>query len=332
MDTGSPAGNGGAGPGRLRDMTEPQAPDDAIEETAIRWFVTLRDGDASDADRARHAEWLATSPLHRAQWREVCQLWSGLDQLAPAGRDRPRPAWARGRAVALAASLLLACAGAWSLAPPGLFADERSGIGERRTVALADGSTVELGTGSALSIRFGGTERRVVLHRGQGYFAVAPEADRPFVVEAGGGTVTAVGTAFDVRVDGGEPRVDVAVAEGVVAVSAGPGTAVRIGPGQGVHYGYGAVAAPVAVDLAEATAWRGDRLVFHDRPLGQVVRDLERYRWGRILVLDPALAATPVTGVFNAGRTDAALDTIARTLPVRLIRVTGLLAIITRAD
>ncbi|WP_170216313.1 FecR family protein [Allostella humosa] len=309
----------------------PQSPAEAIEEDAIAWFVLLRDTDASRDDRARHAAWLAASPAHRAAWQDVGALWGGMDALAPANQNRPPPPRRRHRAAALAACLLLACVGAWAVAPPGLFADERSGVGQRRTVSLADGSSVELGTASALSVHFDGSERRVVLHRGQGYFMVAPEADRPFVVEAAGGRVTAVGTEFDVKIidDDSRPSVAVAVAEGVVAVSAGrDGRSVRVGAGQGLRYGAALIGPPGAVDIAEATAWRSDRLVFHERPLGQVVRDLERYRWGRILILDPALAAIPVTGVFNARRTDAALDTIAATLPVRVVRVTDLLAIV----
>ncbi|BBK37175.1 iron dicitrate transporter FecR [Allostella sp. ATCC 35155] len=310
-------------------MTGPCPAPAAPDEAAVAWFVRLRDPAADDAARREHGEWLAADPRHLRAWREVEALWSGLDGLAPQRSAPPVRRGPRWRAMALAASIAIACAGAWALAPVGLFADLRSGIGERSRMRLADGSDVELGSSSALSVRYDAAARRVVLHRGEAFFSVVSGDPRPFVVEAADARVTVVGTRFDVKVEDG---VRVAVVEGVVTLSGGRAGPVRLVAGTGARFSAGTPSAPSPIDLDEATAWRDGRLVFQDRPLGQVVRDLERHRWGRILVLDDAVAGLPVTGSFQAARGDAALDTIAATLPVRIVRVTDLLTLILRAD
>src|SRR5690349_16515735 len=133
---------------------------DTIDDAAIAWFVRLRDEQVSEADRAAFAAWRRADPAHEQAWRELEAIWGALDQLAPpklatpatavsAPRRRPRPLW---QPLAAAAMLLLAVTASLRLQPPGLFADHRTAIGERRTIALADGSRVELGPGSAIDV------------------------------------------------------------------------------------------------------------------------------------------------------------------------------------
>jgi transmembrane sensor len=88
--------------------------------------------------------------------------------------------------------------------------------GERRSITLADGSTVDLNARSKLRIEFSSAERRVELLDGQALFQVAKDKQRPFIVHSGDATVRAVGTQFDVyRKDSGTT---ITVLEGRVAV------------------------------------------------------------------------------------------------------------------
>ncbi|SMF13590.1 FecR family protein [Tistlia consotensis] len=308
-----------------------------VDEAAVAWFARLRDPEASAAERAACAAWLAADPAHRAAWSEVDALWHGLDGLeadfAALPTDRPARPARRPLAVAAAIALLLllaATAGLWTLQPPGfaagLLADAQTGLGERRRIALPDGSSVVLAAASALSTDFEDGRRRVTLLRGEAFFSVAPHPDRPFVVEAGAGSVTVVGTAFDVALRG--RGTSVSVASGRVAVTPEAGPPVRLSPGQGLRYGPEGAGAPYPVAAADIGAWREGRLVFEAAPLAEVLHDLERYRRGRILVTDPAIAALPVTGVFDTRRPEAALETIARSLPVRLLYLTDLLVLV----
>jgi transmembrane sensor len=328
----------------MRDPMTGQDPSGADEE-AVAWFVLLRDEAATAEDRARFDAWLQADPRHCAAWQEVEALWRGMDCLQPrpetlpgpgsrasARRHRPATRW---RQLAAAAVLLLAvAAGTWLALPQGyavaLLADHRTATAELKTLKLPDGSTVALGPTSALSVAFDGAARRVVLHRGQGYFSVTPDPDRPFIVEAAGGRITVVGTSFDVKIGGGEAIV--AVASGLVDVAAGAGAPVRLSPGQSVRYTNSEIGPTLAVDRADVGSWRDRRLVFLGAPLGEVLRDLERYRRGQILVLDDAIAALPVSGVFDTSRPDAALNAIARTLPVKLTIVADLVVVIRPRD
>ncbi|MNT57483.1 fec operon regulator FecR [compost metagenome] len=96
-----------------------------------------------------------------------------------------------------------------------------------------------------------------------------------------------------------------------------------------VRYGRGGVSSPQVADLETVQAWRHDRLVFRDVPLSKVVAELGRYRRGRIQILDEAAGNARVTAVFDAGRIDAALDTIAESFGFRIFRATGLLTVVT---
>src|SRR5207253_8316893 len=92
----------------------------------------------------------------------------------------------------------------------------RTGIGERATASLADGSTVVLNTNSILEINYSKLRRDVRLVAGQVLFKVAHDTARPFVVAAASHAVVAVGTEFEVRLDG--EKVRVALLQGRVRV------------------------------------------------------------------------------------------------------------------
>lgn len=322
-------------------------------QDARQWFVLLRDDAATAADRRDFSVWLAADPSHRRAWDEVEQLWTRMDAAVPALRLREAlhpaaPAKPRvsglshaGRSnarqsntglarrgwlkQAAAAALVLCGAAAWYATSHDLLADHRTAVSERRSIALADGSRIDLDADSAMSVSFSADQRRLTLHRGRAFFRVAPDAARPFVVAAGGGEVRALGTAFDVKI--GPQAVQVAVSEHAVAVTAG-GDTMRLNEGSVAAYDARGLGAAAVADIASLLSWRQDRLFFQDVPLRDVVADLDRYRAGRIVILDDAVAALPVTGFFHAAQADAALNTIAATLPVRLIRLTDRLVVV----
>jgi len=310
---------------------------DTVLRDAQQWFVLLRDGDASAEDRQRFAAWLAADATHRQAWDEVEHLWKRMDAVVPALRldalslrelSAPRPVSVTRRTwmkQAAAAALVLGGGGAWIAASTDLFADHRTAVGERRSIPLADGSRVDLDADSALSVAFSDTQRRITLDRGRAYFQVARDAARPFIVTAGAGDVRALGTAFDVK--RGSDSVRVAVSEHAVAVTVA-GDSLRLTEGSVVDYSARGLGAVAPADIASLLSWRQDRLFFQDAPLGEVVADLDRYRRGRIVILDDSVAKLPVTGFFHAAQADAALQTIAATLPVRLTRLTGRLVVI----
>jgi transmembrane sensor len=209
------------------------------------------------------------------------------------------------------------------------FADHMTGIGERRTVTLPDNSTVELGSYSALSVDYESGERRTRLYRGEGYFDVT-SSNLPFIVEAGNGSVQALGTQFDVK--SVDDLVTVTVSERKVRINVDGRAGLDIDQGQQVSYSRGGVGAVNTVDIDAAIAWRKDRIVFQDVPLRRVLAELQRYRRGRIMLMESSLGDIPVTAVFNTRQADRALQTIAETLPIRVFQATDYVAVVYRAS
>jgi transmembrane sensor len=310
---------------------------DTVLQDAQQWFVLLRDDAATAEDRRRFTAWLAADPAHRRAWDDTERLWTRLDAVVPAlrletldlrGVLAPQPVSMTRRTwlkQAAAAALVLGGGTAWYATSADLFADHRTAVGERRGLTLADGSRVDLDAGSALSVAFTDGQRRITLHHGRAFFQVAKDAARPFVVVAGNGEVRALGTAFDVK--HGLHAVRVAVSEHAVAVSVA-GESARLEAGAAMDYSAAGLGAAAGADIASLLSWRQDRLFFQEAPLSDVVADLDRYRRGRIVILDEAIANLPVTGFFHAAQAEAALQTIAATLPVRLTRLTDRLVLI----
>ena len=308
---------------------------DSAEDEAVAWFVRLRDEEATAADRESFAAWLARDPAHAAAWHEIEHIWRGLGELpAPVARPAasapaalapalsPRPARRLWKPLAAAAAILLAVVLARQLLPTGLFADYRTAVAERRSIPLADGSVVELAPLSALNVDFDGELRHVRLIAGEAFFTVARNPARRFVVEARDGRVEVLGTAFDMRIDGG--AVAVAVAHNAVAVRTAHAGPVRLERGQAARYDEAGVSPVSEIDPDAIASWRQDQLVFHDAPLSQVLAELGRYRRGHVQLIGRNLGARRITAVFDARQPDAAIATIARSLNLRELRATSL--------
>ncbi len=324
-------------------MSEPGKRQNDIDTIAAEWVARMGAAPLTDTEQRDLDHWLVQDVSHKAAFDEAQSAWRLMGQLraapgalandivpadprsntviTPARRHARTRGWAQ--AAAIAACLLLVVGGArfWLGDPMILLtADQYTAPGQHHAVTLADGTIVDLGPASAIKLHFSGTERRVELLSGIAYFTVAPvkgAEHRPFVVEAADGTAQALGTQF--MVDRLPDAVDVTVTEHRVAVTrAGPEPSrVVVSSGQTVRYSKAGLGPVRTIDVALATAWQQGKLIFDHQPLGDVVAELNRYRRGRIVITDPALASRTVSGVFDTADPDAALATIARELHIR---------------
>lgn len=299
---------------------------DPVVMEALEWFVRMRDDKANAIDQRAFDTWLAADETHAAAWRRAETLWNRFD-IAQPEFDRARRSHIPSRRNVLLGLMTAGAGGAiYMLGSSDLTADYATGVGERKTFALADGSTVELGSSSALSVQFTDARRELLLHRGQGFFDVTADSRRPFVVRAADGTVKALGTRFDVKYV--DDVVTVAVSQHAVLVQAGSLPGLRIDDGWQVSYGKDGLSKPLPANLETIEAWRRDRLVFQDAPLRRVLAELGRYRRGRIVLMDKHVGDIPVTAIFDTKQTDSALRTIADTLPIRVFYATNYLAFV----
>lgn len=301
---------------------------------AADWFLRNSGGGQSAEDVSDFQAWLDRDPDNQAAYAAAEQLMGDAHRAIrddPKLRDleiKPRT----GRAKPIVASLLMVgmAAGLFVLqdGPMRLQADAMSDASEMPILTLADGSTLHLNASSAVSYDFGPTHRTVKLLRGQAFFQVAPDAARPFVVEARGGRTTALGTAFDVRL--GEDETDVTVTEHAVAVSAiaSAQSSVRVREGQQASYGRdGKIKNIRDADALVALAWQRGQLVVDNAALSEVVTEIGRHFSGRIVIASQAVADRRVSGTFTISNTEAALAFLERTLGITVTRVGPLILI-----
>lgn len=298
----------------------------ALRDEAIDWVIRCQ---ANPREIAGFERWRGASPAHEAAAQEASALWGdiGLTPTAAlfgAGSLRARrPVFVR-RAV-LAGGALAGLAGIAVLSgevpsPASWGADHVTRLGERRHFPLPDGSTAVLNTASALSVRYGPGERRLVLHVGEALFEAAPGDARPFLVTATSGEVRMNSGTFDLRCDGNQTQV--LALEGGVIVCPGADIRLPLPPGQRLTYGRGQlIQGPTPVDANAETAWRRGKLIFNRRPLAEVATELERYRRGRIVLADASLRSLAVTGVFDLPDTDSILASVEQTLSLRVTRL-----------
>ncbi|CAN7523379.1 FecR family protein [Neorhizobium sp. LjRoot104] len=293
-----------------------RAIEDAIAEEAAGWVARLGSSDATDADHRRFELWKMQDPAHAAAFEEMSSLWGDLAAVPETIAPRRRRVVGGG----IAALLLMGCLGIIA-SETGLIARYRSDfytpVGVIRRIDLDDGSVVTLNTDSAIQVRYGQTERRIVVLRGEAFFDVTPNPARPFVVSGDETQAIALGTHYAVRVGA---RDEVMVEEGHVAVTSGSQRAV-LETGGTAHLGADGRLATGSGDVADLTSWRSGKLVFSGRPLGEVLDRIGRYQHGRIVVLDDEAAQLRVSGVFAANDVDQTFAALQESLPIRIIRL-----------
>ncbi len=339
---------------------------DHIAKEAADFFVRLQDP-ADTAARTELAEWLLRSPMHVEEFLAITRTWgeampddttgySIAELTAAAAAERPaagnvvsiidaafepeaavasvssdrgrRRFGARPVAMAAVVAVIVGALG-WLIATE-LFGPSRisTAIGEQRSVTLADGSVIDINTGSAIRVDVGKHERLVYLLRGEARFKVAKDPARPFIVSTSQATVRAVGTVFNVRAQ--PERTAVAVLEGRVEVReiipppAVPDTKAPAQP-DAASTTPPPIATPIRRDRLELNAgqqaivtdagdivpnagppiervamWTQRRLVFRSESLADVVAEFNRYHTRPIVIEDPALAAVRISGTFDS--------------------------------
>ncbi|MGF0241135.1 FecR family protein [Rhodococcus sp. IEGM1300] len=302
----------------------------AVRDEAARWFVRLQEPAVNLEEYRQFEEWMEEHPQHRDEFQVLQGLWTAADLLSAkrlqALCETPPPRRKRQPLVryAVAASVVAVALGLGLFSglnhPATYTAQYTTALGERRHVALPDGSVIDMNSRSRVQVRYEKDRRGIELTEGEAMFAVEHDSSRPFVVEAGNGQVTVTGTRFDVRRDVSQTRV--AVEQGTVKVQA-RGAAdndfINLTAGLGTHIdAQGNVAAAYAVNPAELTAWRGGKLVFNNATLAEVAAEVSRYREKPLTVGSDKVGNLRLTSVFKSDNTDALLKALPNILPVAI--------------
>ncbi|MFC7293057.1 FecR family protein [Hirschia litorea] len=317
-----------------------------VEAEAAEWIMKFEDGDETAADRAAFRKWLARGEQYKEAYQRLASLWGALDLLEDLEDLSQAEVQKDLRAQNTTTNIISRRSGLWAMAASivgiavvmgvgwQFHTDSRfdfeatyvTQLGKRQTVALPDGSEVILNTQSHVDVKYNDKERLIYLRKGEAFFEVAKNAEKPFSVIANGGAVKAVGTAFTVRLR--DSKIDVTVAEGRVALYAASKeeplenasyhldknaeTLLQVTAGQQVlfrdkieHLGH--------VDpsvMKRKLSWREGVLAFSGDPLSEMVEEVSRYTDIKIEIRDDALRTLPVAGYFEAGEVDAMLEAL----------------------
>lgn len=309
------------------------------------WSDQLSESEAAAVqDRARN------DPVYQEELERSLEFLAGVEALADdreirgiardfrqtlqKRRSRRKLALAMAAGLLVASSAVLVHFSPWNGPADSHLQKYFTRIGEQQTIQLDDGSVITLNTGGQLVVDYSGSQRRVLLERGEAYFEVADDPNRPFSVVLGVRTVTAVGTAFNVRKD--PQRYVVAVIEGEVAIHEatgdvspstppvsfyGPG-ARRVEAGWVVEFDVSseALRAFRSESIERYQDWRSGMLSFYDEPLYRVVRELNRYSRTKILIEDNSIMELSVFTALRIGEIDSALKGLEEVLPIQVTR------------
>lgn len=316
----------------------PPSLDSAVQAAAAHWLVRIQADGCTAQERAAFQRWQEEDPAHAAAYtalERIQRATAGL-KVDPTRGEMLRAIRARGdrRAVTrrrvrywsaglgVAATALLVVGVVWhEWNPTGPLQRYATAVGEQRTVPLEDGSELLLDTDSAVTVRYSRKHRNLELERGRVQFSVAPAPQRPFVVRAGVGEVRALGTRFQVRQLSG--AVQVALLEGKVSVTAPVATGARtvtLQAGESLRFDGADLWAGGTVDTEAAAGWPRGELVFHQRPLAELVEEMNRYTPVKLRLGDPALGELRLSGVFYDGNQTSLLNALNQVWNVRAER------------
>ncbi|RZU00392.1 FecR family protein [Advenella incenata] len=297
-----------------------------LVDEAVQWLVLMHSGRFNEADAQRCAHWRDQSPEHQRVWESVEKLNRQFDAvpgpLAMPVLNRPRVSENRRmmlKTVALAITVPSAMWFGYRAVPwESLNAQYRTGTGERRDVALADGSKLSLNTSSAVDVAFDTRERLVLQRSGEIFIQTAHDpqaAARPFVVKTQQGSLQALGTRFIVRCT--PDRTRLTVLDGAVRVQPLHSAETHIvAAGHELDFSADRFSTKVPASPG-AGQWVQGVLYAEQMRLADFLAELGRYRPG-ILRCDSSVADMPVSGAFQLNNTDRILDALVQTLPVQI--------------
>jgi len=287
-------------------------------------------GESSPDEAATLQRWLAEHPgddqlvaaldaaARQSASRQTLDVEAALLRVKTRAKAHARTAIWRFTAFAAAAALLLVAGVIYSRrpatdAPRTVARAFATGVGERDSVTLADGSRITIGPASRVEVS--GREVRLT---GEAYFRIVHDAAHPFTVRAGDVVIRDLGTEFSVHSDPAEP-VRVVVHEGTVEVAASNAATLRPGDVGMVNEG-GIVETERGAATPDDVAWTRGRLVFRNASIGELTADLRRWYGVELRVTDSALLRRHFTGSFTGEPASDVLDVIARALGARVER------------
>lgn len=297
----------------------------ALEEAAL-WFASLQDEQVSEQERQAWQKWLAESVWHREAWAKVDQIDREFHQLPAqrsfqalqsAGRSRRQFLYGlAGAAVALPFAwhqrdILQA---AWT---PGTL--HQTAVGERRQLALADGSQLWLNTNTLITVDERAERRQLFLLHGELYLQSSPKT-QALRINTDYGSVDMMNTELNIRLGNNSAHLAVTTGEARVQLAEDT-TPVTVAEKESLAFNQTRSVLTEGIS-ANDEAWRKGYLVAENMRLEDFLKALGRYHSQGWLKCSDAVANLRLIGHYPIADTRKVLDTLAQSLPVKVRQIT----------
>jgi transmembrane sensor len=319
----------------------------AVQREAYDWISRFMRGDMSAGDIAAMKAWYGQSPGHAAAYAEARRVWKALGPIAsarmqpgaeaspvvtaiPARRGLSGPLGRRafiGGALAASAAYMLA-------KPPldlwpsysELIADYRTAAGEHKQLTLADAVSLDLNTKTSISVRSQtGDQTQIDFVTGEAAFSTGGVASE-LTVFAGAGRVVTTRSDFNLRSDGAQ--VSITCLAGSLNVIWND-KVTRIDARQQLAYTDRDVGQVATVEPDDVTAWRRGQLVFERTPVAEVVAEINRYRSGRIVLMNDEIGKRHLTARLSTSQTDRIVTQIVHIFGAKARHLPGGVVVLT---
>ncbi|MEJ5086288.1 FecR family protein [Brucella pseudogrignonensis] len=295
-------------------MDDELSKSEKLFEEALDIVIRIQDDPDNPVAQELVNRWRARGPEHETAWREAMEIYGMTGKVMHDQRRAAAPKISR-RSILTGGAAGLSVVAVGALFGPQLMlqaqADYMTASAQLQDVPLPDGSRAMLGPDSAIQLRFSPNERRVELLAGMAFFDVKPDPVRPFSVQTGKLTATALGTAFDVSNDAG--YLSVSVDHGLVAVrpTGANDTVTPLGQGDWLSFNEQSHDFERGNrDVSQIAAWRQGMLVAERDTIASVVARIARWQSGRVLLAQSSFGTQRISGVFDLNQPIAALEAV----------------------
>lgn len=327
---------------------------EALQREAYQWVMRLTSGDATKADAEALNRWRQTSQAHRRAFAEANLLWEKLRPVAaeaaartPPLASQPHPVLVNspkvsnrliGRRAFLGGALAASAAavGYVAVQPPfnllpslgEMTADYRTGVGQQQQITLQDNVSVQLNTRTSIALlspeksegKGQDQANRIELISGEAAVATRSQILKPFTVVAAQGRTVATNARFNVRHDGA--TICVTCLEGDLRVEH-LGQVLRVPMRQQIVYDATGLGTATNADPDMVTAWQRGLLVFRNDPLAHVIDEVNRYRPGKIILINADLGRRPVLATFRIDRIEEVVPRLQAVFSVQVRNLPG---------
>ena len=315
----------------------------SIRSQAADWLAQMQNPDATPETQDAFEQWRNADIRHALAFEQCRSLWLMTQELkndadiqreldSARARKKSNARNNRWYMFAAAATFLVISVGVFFQRSPQPI-EYSTAIAEQRLIQLEDGSSALLNTDSALQVRFTSNKREVLLKKGEAYFTVAKDKQRPFEVVAAKSSVRAVGTEFNVALLNHKLTLD--VTEGIVEFKTKTVTdnllTSKVTQGEAINFHSGDSKLVIQpANAARISAWKARKIYFSADTLEDAIAEYNRYTRKKIVILHDDLKHQKISGVFNIDDTDTFIFSLEQLLDVRVERHQGKVLIMKR--